>query len=979
MKKMIQRVCVCTLSLALVLSLLPMSAFAATVEANKTCKLEEHKHTDECYEITTGEDRTLTCEESTEGHTHGDDCYAWKHELNCEEQEEPAHTHSVEAGCFEENIQVVTCGNEDPEHKHEDNCYTTQSKLTCTESDLPTHKHTTDCYTDVRGELLCALEENTQPHEHTDECYEIQEASKTLTCEKEEHTHDATCYEGKTVDGISLEEALKKALEDAGKAGAEDTTVTLILNGQTLNYQYGGGSNSESGNALAIRNGQTLNIEDAIGGGGIKGNGDSIRLIVVTNGTVNLSSGTLSGGTGTGGGAIYVGANGSLNMTGGAISDNTAIKGSNGGAVLVENGGKFEMSGGTISGNTAANGGGVSVGQGSQFTMTGGTIDGNTAEVGGGVYVGVDATNSVKGGEFTLTGGTISNNTATNEGGGVFVDRKYSNSVGSFTMSGGTIDGNIAEVGEGGGVYIKGNGTITNGAITNNATYTHEDLGGGGIYIETDGVLTLKNAIITSNTANGLGGGIAACVHGKTVVYALKGAAIFGNNALGQGHTQGHVSTDSEGNPVYNGGFIDGYTYWASAEEIVKQMGQDIFAASDGFEASFGTSGVTENSQGTSGILVSNTMPGGDNTVNWEGYTYCYVTDENGDPVKDDNGNYMFELTQVTENNNSVVYGNRLLFLTANPTPEAIKEAIAFVENQERVIIAGNLSANSHGGGIANNGMLTIGEGEMNGTNSYRPQPELDKTLESNDENVTIADKTFTFELLDENGNLVEGGSVTNDAQGKAQFTFPAGTFDSIEFAEGETEKELVFFVREVNDNQENVTYDGTLYRITIKVVKCEEKVKIGHEEITVETLTVGEPTFEKSVLDENGQPTDQFEAADGIRFANTYTKPQDPPDNPDKEDPGDNSNEEDPGDSKETPPPSEEINEPEVPLAEKPEEVEKLERAEEEVEIDDPDVPLSDVPQTGDLSMAWYAAVVMSALGLLILTVLGRKRARES
>ena len=906
MKKMIQRACVCTLSLALVLSLLPMSAFAATVEANKICELEEHKHTDECYEITTGEDRTLTCEETTEGHTHGDDCYAWKHELNCEEQEEPAHTHSVEAGCFEEDIQVVTCGNEDPEHKHEDNCYTTQSKLTCTESDLPTHKHTTDCYTDVRGELLCALEENTQPHEHTDECYEMQEASKTLTCGKEEHTHDATCYEGKTVDGISLEEALKKALEDAGKADAEDTTVTLILNGQTLNYQYGGNNNSQSGNALAIRNGQTLNIEDAIGGGGIKGNGDSIRLIVVTNGTVNLSSGTLSGGTGTGGGAIYVGTNGSLNMTGGAISDNTAIKGSNGGAVLVEGGGKFEMSGGTISGNTAVNGGGVSVGQEGQFTMTGGTIDGN-----------------------------------------------------------------IAEVGEGGGVYIKGTGTITNGAITNNATYTHEDLGGGGIYIETDGVLTLKNAIITSNTANGLGGGIAACVHGKTVVYALKGAAIFGNNALGQGHTQGHESTDSEGNPVYNGGFIDGYTYWASAEEIVKQMGQDIFAASDGFEASFGTSGVTENSQGTSGILVSNTMPGGDNTVNWEGYTYCYVTDENGDPVKDDNGNYMFELTQVTENNNGVVYGNRLLFLTANPTPEAIKEAIAFVENQERVIIAGNLSANSHGGGIANNGVLTIGEGEMNGTNSYRPQPELEKTLESNDENVTIADKTFTFELLDENGNLVEGGSVTNDAQGKAQFTFPAGTFDSIEFAEGETEKELVFFVREVNDNQENVTYDGTLYRITIKVVKCEEKVKIGHEEITVETLTVGEPTFEKSVLDENGQPTDQFEAADGIRFANTYTKPQDPP--------GGGSNEENPGDDKETPPPSEEINEPEVPLAEKPEEVEKLERAEEEVEIDDPDVPLSDVPQTGDLSMAWYAAVVMSALGLLILTVLGRKRARES
>ena len=404
-----------------------------------------------------------------------------------------------------------------------------------------------------------------------------------------------------------MEQALKDALAAAGVADAEDKEVILILNGQTLNLKRGG-----TLEGIRVTDGQSLSIQDGtVAGGTIQGDGNSIRLITVTSGSVSLSGSTvLTGGTGTGGGAIYVGANkdkgqvGTVNMSGGTITDSTAIKNTNGGAVLVENGGTFTMTGGTITGNHVTgggNGGGVYVGEGSTFTMTGGAISGNTA----------------------------------GEGGGVFVDRENASKYGQFTMGGGVIDGNKATLGEGGGVYVKGKGEITSGAITNNVTRPY------------------KIAIITGNTANGMGGGIAACVHGKTYVYALEGAVITGNTALGQGHTEGYERSDG----TYNGSFTDGYTYWATAEDVVKNAAQDIFAAGDAFEASLAKPGTATNSQGTAGIIVSNNLPGENGgTTNWSGYTFSYVTDENGNAVKDSNDNYIFELTEITGTNTAMPF-----------------------------------------------------------------------------------------------------------------------------------------------------------------------------------------------------------------------------------------------------------------------------------------------------------------------------------
>ena len=122
--------------------------------------------------------------------------------------------------------------------------------------------------------------------------------------------------------------------------------------------------------------------------------------------------------------------NGTFNMYGGEITNNTAAKG--GGVYLASgtpgNENKFNMCGGTISGtsgddaNTAKNTGGVCVGSGT-FNMSGGSITNNTA-TDGGVFV-------TENSKFDMSSGSsITRNTAVSNGGGVYVRS------GTFTVSG---------------------------------------------------------------------------------------------------------------------------------------------------------------------------------------------------------------------------------------------------------------------------------------------------------------------------------------------------------------------------------------------------------------------------------------------------------------------------------------------------------------------------------------------------------------
>lgn len=96
---------------------------------NLWCQLPEiaaHTHDDSCWFVP----------EAAPAHVHTDACYSWEQgELLCGEEEREGHTHSVEAGCFDENGELVCTMEEDSGHHHTDACYEkVQGELTCTES-----------------------------------------------------------------------------------------------------------------------------------------------------------------------------------------------------------------------------------------------------------------------------------------------------------------------------------------------------------------------------------------------------------------------------------------------------------------------------------------------------------------------------------------------------------------------------------------------------------------------------------------------------------------------------------------------------------------------------------------------------------------------------------------------------------------------------------------------------------------------------
>ena len=138
---------------------------ALTAEGTPHCGIEEHTHTDECYE-----NRLICGKEEGEGaHTHTDECYTQEQTLICGQEEgEGAHTHTEE--CYDEDGNLI-CGLEENEgHQHTEECYQTENILTCGQ-------------------------EESEGHQHTAECYE-----QVLACGKEEHAHSLACYSDPNAD-----------------------------------------------------------------------------------------------------------------------------------------------------------------------------------------------------------------------------------------------------------------------------------------------------------------------------------------------------------------------------------------------------------------------------------------------------------------------------------------------------------------------------------------------------------------------------------------------------------------------------------------------------------------------------------------------------------------------------------------------------------------------------------------------------------
>lgn len=544
----------------------------------------------------------------------------------------------------------------------------------------------------------------------------------------------------------------KVPLARAGKILCQEASAQAILVKGTLELQSGVLQNTGGQHIVTVDSG-TLNMTGGyiVGGGR---DGDPGGGIYVDNGTVNIQGGVIAANRGNSGGGIFVSSGGTLNLSGGAVTGNEVINGNadNGGGIFVKSGGTLNLSGeGYVTNNykycvcgdcqsdknNEHGGGGIALANGSTMDMSGGYVTGNYSSLaGGGIYAGFYA------GE-----------------GGVH-----------FTMSGGTIASNCAQYGEGGGLRIAGGtkgvirATDQQVYITNNKTLTTDDWGGGGIFVQQNGLLTVADALITDNTADGFGGGVGACPTGETLIVNKDGAAIYGNTATGTemsdgGNGKNYDETLAKASPVF---MSNGYTDYFC---VRKKEGANNYIS-----------------------LVTGLMAGG-GAANWKG-----SCDEQ----------------PVTIGKTGYAAAKYLFGLEAHPDPSAISSAV----NTAKVIITGN-SSGVHGGGIMTNGGLILGDPDGNVVTAT---PELDiigtKAL-LKDGVAQESGRNFTFQLTDDTGKVL--GTATSDAA-TGQFTISPDE----QYSQAETR---TYKLREVNDNRAGITYDTNVH--TIRVTVSERTVSL--------------------------------------------------------------------------------------------------------------------------------------------------------
>lgn len=545
-----------------------------------------------------------------------------------------------------------------------------------------------------------------------------------------------------TANGTGTTETLVKhtvPLTGAGKILGQAASEQVILVKGALELQSGVLQNTGGKHIFTVDRG-TLDINGGyiVGGGsdGTPGGG-----IYVDNGTVNIQGGVIAANRGSSGGGIFF-QNGTLNISGGAVTGNEVINGhsDNGGGIYV-NSGTLNLSGGYVTNNYKAcdcndcrndvnnthGGGGIALANSSVMNMTGGYVTGNYSGLaGGGIYAGF-----------------------------------FGHNV-RFTMSGGTIAGNCAELGEGGGLRIAGgtNGVIqaTNKVyITNNITNSNNDWGGGGIFVQEKGNLSIMNALITGNTAGGFGGGVGACPTGETLIVNKDGAAIYGNEASGTNMSGGG------NNKTYD-------STLAQTSEIFTRNGYaDYFCvrARDGANNPIS--------------LVTGLMAGG-GAANWTG-----SCDEQ--PVSIGPSGY--------------AAAKYLFGLDAHPDGAAKSQAV----NAAKVIITGNHS-NIHGGGIMTNGGLILGDP---GGKVVTATPELDITgtkallKDGVKQNEGL---NFQFKLTDSEGKEV--GTATSDAA-TGQFSISP----DVQYSQTGTH---TYTLSEVKGDRAGITYDTNVHTIQMTV-----------------------------------------------------------------------------------------------------------------------------------------------------------------
>lgn len=403
--------------------------------------------------------------------------------------------------------------------------------------------------------------------------------------------------------------------------------------------------------------------------------------------------------------------------------------------------------------------------------------------------------------KLVMYGGNIYNNTAA-MGGGICAFRSA-----DVTIYGGTIEQNTADGYGGGGLFLSSKNNLidpteknTDINIINNTTTTAIDLGGGGLFLDSWGELQIINAVITENTASGLGGGVAGCLHAMVSNLAPDTAAIYGNSASGA-NTLNNLVDHDEPRLEWN--------------DNLKSDAQDLFVAGYSTIGSRSLGGASAQWVGTA--VLRN---GGKSNVKFTG--------------KDNTGKVSTDTTNPLR-----IQG--LLGLTVTNAEKVQKAEWAL--NAKKVYINSNHS-NMHGGGVGTNGILTFGEKSF-----YYSTTEITinaaKAVTNNiGTGDTEAKDGFNFELWKGNTLLA---TATSDEEGKIVFSGLLssdvfGVPDTLPEKPTKTTVTATLTLKEVDDGKTGMYYDGIAREITLTADRTINKPETaethgGGNKVSVSTI----------------------------------------------------------------------------------------------------------------------------------------------
>lgn len=526
-----------------------------------------------------------------------------------------------------------------------------------------------------------------------------------------------------TVTGINTPAVEVKSGGKLNLAGPSFTKTQFTVNGD-LNFSAGSIHDSDPAGAVIFVNGGTFTMsgtadfsknttpEKKVASAATPEGVDIQKLapITVYNGTVSLNGGTIKGNQGVlRGGALGIWGSkekpATLNIKDGEISDNRVehsrlngyggavftaytnvnISGGNihdnsteyGGAMVMENG-SLNISNVTLQGNKRSEYGGAG---GALFLnkvntkISGGTFKGNLgSDKGGGA---IKIINS----DLHITGGNFTENECLAWGGAINVVG------GTVKIDGGSFTGNTARS-SGGALSLSG-GTKEdkNGAKTviNSAYFANNKSsgfwGGGAIYNDTFSSLTINDALIRNNSfkdwipvqAGGRpysiqGGGVWNCPTGQTILNVTHGSAIFDN-----------IAPDGGKNKEFKG------------------AGDDFVSIS---EHKYDEPAVTAGKP----VSISPRMLGGGKRL-WYQDGSIYGIHSNWKSPQRRLPRYIEGGENVQIPYNQEINDNKAFKSVPSTASKQLAEKLA------RVVIENNTATGTgiSGGGIANNGLLTLG------------------------------------------------------------------------------------------------------------------------------------------------------------------------------------------------------------------------------------------------------------------------------